>query len=257
MDTLEVHLINSISAASASFFSALGSLGKLDSEAAESVKKIKTVRKDLASLDVDVVIKGLELLQKRQRHHNLHQIDDAALQLKRIVDRFTYCKLLIDEEDVEKALVEIDAIELLMAGKRDEAFENKTLTHVQLRDLRGAAALQEMASELTILRSRIGKAFESKAHSLLIGDLRRHVRSVSTQEVLLRWEAASLRAKGVHARQLSSFPAYMTITDEVCTPLSSTFPVSTGLGLSRRLSRRTGIGITRNWKHGAQPTPQF
>jgi vacuolar protein sorting-associated protein 54 len=74
MDTLEVHLINSISAASASFFSALGSLRKLDSEAAESVKKIKTVRKDLASLDVDVVIKGLELLQKRQRHHNLTRL---------------------------------------------------------------------------------------------------------------------------------------------------------------------------------------
>jgi vacuolar protein sorting-associated protein 54 len=175
------------------------------------------------------------------------------LQLKRIVDRFTYCELLIDEEDVEKALVEIDAIELLMAGKRDEAFENKTLTHVQLRDLRGAAALQEMASELTILRSRIGKAFESKAHSLLIGDLRRHVRSVSTQEVLLRWEAASLRAKGVHARQLSGFPAYMTITDELCTPLSQYISrlhrsgsISTAIQAYRELALREIGNMVRN-----------
>ncbi|KND92285.1 Vacuolar protein sorting-associated protein 54, chloroplastic [Tolypocladium ophioglossoides CBS 100239] len=233
MDMVEVHLINSISIATTTFFSALGSLRELHSEAAESVEKIQILRKDLASLDEDVVMKGLQLLQKRQKSHNLQQMSDAVLQLKRIVDGVAYCELLVDEGEVEKALAEIDAIELLMAGERDETLGDETSTHFQLRDVRGATALQGLASDLTILRFRIGKVFESKVHNVLIGDLRRHAQSVSTREVLLRWEAASLRAKGGHAQEFSAFPAYMGMTDELRTAL---LPNISGLHRSGSIS---------------------
>ena len=180
-----------------------------------------------------MVTKGLELLQQRQRRHSLQQLNDAVLQLKQVVDEVAYCKLLVDEGEVEKALAKIDAIELLMAGERDEPSGVGTLPHIQLRDMRGAAALQGVASDLTILRLRIGNVFESKVHSLLIGDLRRHVQSVSTQEVLLRWQAASLRAKGVPSTELSAFPAYMSMTDELRTAL---LPKISGLYQSRSIS---------------------
>ncbi|KAL7619654.1 hypothetical protein AAE478_010195 [Parahypoxylon ruwenzoriense] len=222
MDTVEAHLINSVCIASTTFFSSLGSLRELHSEAVESVEKIKTLREDLASLDKDMVT-VLELLQIR---HNLQQMNDAVMQLKRVVDGVAYCESLVDEGKLETALAEIDAIELLMAGERGETFGDETSTHMQLLDMRWAAALQGVVGDLTILRSRIGKVFESKVHSLLIGDLRRHVQSVSTQEVLLRWEAASLRAKGGYAQELSAFPAYMGMTDELRTAL---FPNIVGL----------------------------
>lgn len=219
MDTVEVHLINSISMASTTFFSALGSLKELHREAVESVEEIRALRGDLTSLDKDVVTKGLELLQKKRIRHNLEQLSDTVLQLKHIVDRVAHSESLIDKGEVERALVEIDAIKLLMAGERDETFSDEPSTHMQLRDIRAAAASQGVVSDMAILRSRIGKVFESKVHGLLIGDLRRHVQSVSTQQVLLRWEAASLRAKGGQPREVSAPPAYMGRTDELRTAL--------------------------------------
>jgi vacuolar protein sorting-associated protein 54 len=233
MDTVEVHLINSISLASTTFFMALESLKELHSAAEESIEKMQTLRKDLALLDGDVAMKGLELMQKRQKYHNLQQMRDAVLQLKHIVDGVAYCESLVDEEEVEKALAEIHAIELLMAGERVEILGDKKSTYIQLRDLRGAMALQRVTSDLTILRFRIGKIFESKIHSLLIGDLRSHIQSVSTREVLLRWEAASLQAKKHHVRELSAFPAFMSVTDELRTDLLSNI---SGLHRSRFIS---------------------
>ncbi len=219
MDTVEVHLMNSISTASTTFFSALGSLKELHQEAVESVEKIRTMRGDLASLDHDVSARGLELVQRKQRRHNIEQLSDVVLQLKHIVDRVAHIESLIDEGDVERALVEIDAVELLMAGACDKTSNDEPSTHVQLRDIRASAALQGVVSHLTGLRSRIGKVYESKVHGLLIEDLRRHVQSVSAEHVLLRWEAASLRAKGGQPRELSAFPAYMSGTDELRTAL--------------------------------------
>ena len=60
MDTVEVHLISSISTASSSFFAALGSLRELHSEAADSVGRIKALRKELETLDEEMAIGGLE-----------------------------------------------------------------------------------------------------------------------------------------------------------------------------------------------------
>ena len=62
MDTVEVHLINSISTASKSFFSALGSLRELHNEAADSVDRIQKLRKELARLDKEMAIDGLKVV---------------------------------------------------------------------------------------------------------------------------------------------------------------------------------------------------
>jgi vacuolar protein sorting-associated protein 54 len=75
-------------------------------------------------------------------------------------------------------------------------------------------ALGGVAKDLISLRFRIGKVFEDKVHMVLIDDLRRHVRSVETEELLFRWETASLRAKGDRTQELLGFPSYMDKTDE-------------------------------------------
>ncbi|TIC90990.1 Vacuolar protein sorting-associated protein 54 [Colletotrichum higginsianum] len=189
MDTVEAHLVNSLAMASSTLFSALGSMTELHSEAGKLVEKVAALRQDLTPLDKDVVAKGLELTRKRQESHNVQQIHDAVLQLKRIVDGVVCYESLVNKGRIEKALAEMNVIESVMAGKRSDNLEDESLTYIQLRDLRGATALQGVASDLTILRYRIGKLFESKVHNHLIGDLRRHVQSVSAEEVILRWGA--------------------------------------------------------------------
>ena len=88
-----------------------------------------------------MVLKGLALSRKQRKYHNLQQLNDAVLQLKCIVDGVLHCESLVDEEEVENALAEIHAIELLMAGERDETLSHEISTHIQLRDMRGAVAL--------------------------------------------------------------------------------------------------------------------
>ncbi|KAI1110763.1 hypothetical protein F5Y14DRAFT_342451 [Nemania sp. NC0429] len=240
MDVAEVHLIDTISAASATFLSALNSLRELHSEATELVRRVGSLRKNLCLLNDSMVTDGLQLLQKQRRHHNQQQLYDAVQQVKRVVDAVGYSESLVDKGDVEKALSEIDAIELLMSGERDETSGTTTLPNSRLRDLRGVTLLQSVAGDLTVLRGRIGKVLEAQVHGLLIEDLRRHLQSISTEEVLRRWEASSLRAKGSSARDLPTFPAYMDVTNELRTALS---PNVSGLHRSRSIS--TAIQVYR------------
>lgn len=130
-------------------------LKEFRSEAAESVRMIQTLRKDLALLDEAMVMRHMELLQKGKKRHNLQQLNDAVLQLKRVVDGVAFCESLVDEGAVERAFDEVDAIELLMAGERDETSRDEA-AQIQLRDLREVMALQGVVSDLTTLRSRIG-----------------------------------------------------------------------------------------------------
>lgn len=234
MDTIEVHLINSISTASTTFFTALGSLKELHSEASESVQRIKVLRKELGTLDEEIATKGLEIVHKRRRQENLRQLNDAVLQLRQIADGVLNCEALVDEGEIDKALAGIDSLEKLIAGQRDESSESEPV--IQLRDLRSASALQGVNADLTTLRSRIGKAYESNFQSLLIGDLRRHSESVSPQEILLRWSNAATRARGGHARSPSVFPTYLTGTDELKAKL---FPQMLGLHRAKHIATAT------------------
>ncbi|KAF7554217.1 hypothetical protein G7Z17_g3084 [Cylindrodendrum hubeiense] len=234
MDTIEVHLINSISTASTTFFTALGSLKELHSEAAESVQRIKALRKELEALDEEIATKGLEIVHKRRRRENLKQLNDAVLQLRQIADGVMGCEALVDQGEVDKALSSIDSLEKLIAGERDPGAEYET--ELQLRDLRSASALQGVHADLTTLRSRIGKAYESNFQNILMRDLRRHSESVSSEEILLRWTNAATRAKGGHARSPSVFPAYLTGTDELKAQL---FPNMVGLHRAKHIAAAT------------------
>lgn len=210
MDTIEVHLINSISTASTTFFTALGSLKELHSEAADSVQRINLLRKELQALDEEVGANGLAIVEKRRRQENLRQLNDAVQQLKLIVDGVADCELLVDKGEVDEALASIDSLEKLISGERDEDLEVDS--SIQLRDLTAASALQGVNADLNILRFRIGKAYDTQFSSLLISDLRRHLESVSSSEVLLRWGNAASRARGTHARSSSAFPSYLSAT---------------------------------------------
>ncbi|ODA79807.1 hypothetical protein RJ55_05403 [Drechmeria coniospora] len=201
MDTIEVHLINSISTASTTFFSALGSLKELHSETSESVQRIQVLRKELEALDEEIVSSGLQIVQKRRRRENLRQLNDAVLQLRQIVDGFATCESLVDAGEVDEALVKIDSLEKLIAGERDQSEEDSGR---QLRDMRSASALQGVNNDLSTLRFRIGKAYESQFANFLMADLRRHVESVTPADVLLRWSNATSRSRELKTQLLQS-----------------------------------------------------
>ncbi|KAK2019440.1 Vps54-domain-containing protein [Colletotrichum eremochloae] len=218
MDTIEVHLINSISTASTTFFTALGSLRELHSEAAESVDRIRALRKELEVLDEEIATRGLNIVQKRRRRENVQALNDAVLQLRHVVEGVASCESLVEAGEVDEALSRIDSLELLIAGEHDESpdAEPPVLPLSRLRDLRGATALRSVNDDLQQLRSRIGKAYETKVQSMLLADLRRHVETVQNREVLLRWGSSSLRARGGGtARESAGPPAYLTSTQEL------------------------------------------
>ncbi|RGP77725.1 hypothetical protein FLONG3_4114 [Fusarium longipes] len=234
MDTIEVHLINSISTASTTFFTALGSLKELHSEAAESVERIKTLRKELEALDEEIATKGLQIVHQRRRQENLRQLNDAVLQLKQIADGVANCETLVDEGEIDKALARIDSLENLIAGERDTTVDDQLPT--QLLDLRSASALQGVNADLSLLRSRIGKAYEINFQDILVRDLRKHVESVSSQEILLRWDASANRSKAGHTRSPSVFPTYLTNTDRLKTEL---LPNMVGLHRAKHIAAAT------------------
>lgn len=217
MDTVEMHLIQSISTASTTFFSALGSLRELHAEAADSVERIKTLRKELEALDEEIATGGLNIVHQRRRRENVKQLHDAVMQLREIVDGVAICESLVDAGEVNAALDNIDALERLIAGESPDANQHE----MRLRDLREASALQGVSSDLDTLRFRIGKTYETRFLNTLLADLKRHVEHVSRQEVLMRWNSASMRARGAHSREPSAFPAYMAGTDPIRIELQS------------------------------------
>lgn len=234
MDTIEVHLISSISTASTSFFAALGSLRELHSEAAGSVDRIRALRKELETLDKEMAIGGLNIVTRKRKQENLKKLSDAVEQLRRIVEAVGSCEALVDESQVEKALDAIDDLEKLIAGEEsDKAIQKR----IQLRDLRGATALQGVTADLNILRSRVGRIFENRFMTALMGDLRGHVENVSTPETLQRWSNASSRSRGGHNREPSAYPAYLSIKEEFRSELLSNL---SGLHRARHTLAATG-----------------
>ncbi|EAQ86482.1 hypothetical protein CHGG_07735 [Chaetomium globosum CBS 148.51] len=229
MDTVEMHLIQSISTASTTFFTALGSLRELHSEAADSVERIKALRKELEALDEEVAIGGLNLVQQRRKRENIKQLHDTVMQLREIVDAVAVCESLVDGGQVDEALDNIDAVENLMAGE----VSGTNQLSIQLRDLRGATALQGVSSDLDTLRLQIGKSYEAKFLTTLLTDLQNHVEQVSFQEVLMRWSSASARTRGTHSREPSAFPAYMAGTNLIRTELLTSL---TGLQRAKHLT---------------------
>ena len=233
MDTVEVHLIASISTASTSFFAALGSLRDLHSEAADSVARIKNLRVDLATLDQDLALRGLKVANIHRRLDNLRKLGDAVEQLREIVDGVARCEDQINKGEIETALGTLDDVERLMAGERNTTPSVRQTSEDMIdpgksQDLRGLKALEGTTDELGLLRYKIGKAFEAQFVGPLLDDLRRHVARVPAKVTVERWGTASQRSRGEHNRGPSTLPAFLELDDELRRSLSSSLK-----GLSR------------------------
>ena len=217
MDTVEVHLISSISTASSSFFAALQSLQDLHQEAAASVAKIKSLRTDLVTLDKDMAQAGLKIVRMRTQHKNMRKLGDAVQQLREVVEVIARCEEQTAKGDVENALEEAQLAECLIAGEASNPNipRLKALGSMQGRliDLRGVNALQGVGDDIASLKQRIGKVFGARFLDILLGDLRHHVDSVSPNVTFERWDTAAQRSRASHIRKPSLYPAYSQISE--------------------------------------------
>ena len=194
MDTVEVHLINSISSASSGFFAALGSLRELQTEAEESVRRIQALREDLRRLDEEVAVAGLEVAAKRRRRANLGRLARATGQVQRVVEEVKRTDRFVDEGEFEEAAEGMERVGRLVCGEvvgKEEGEE-------ELIDLRRLKVLQGLDSGLQELQLRIGTGFANRFTTLLMSDLRQHVEKVLSSDTMKRW-----------ARQRGIPPTYM------------------------------------------------
>ena len=225
MDTVEVHLISSISTASTSFFAALGSLRDLHKEASASVAKIQALRADLARLDKSMAIGGLEVVAMRRRRENVRKLGDAVQQLQDVVDAVAHCEDQVDQGEIEEALQGLFVVERLIAGEQPESTSldasKARPDGSNLVDLSGIKALEGADAEIASLRQRIGKSFEARFLEALLSDLRKHVDAVSSNATFQRWDKASQRTRGSHARTPSIYPAYLQIDESLRANLRS------------------------------------
>lgn len=226
MDTVEIHLISSISTGSTSFFAALGSLRELHSEAAESVNQIKNLRQDLAKLDQDMAVGGLKIVSMRRRRENLQRLGDAVEQLREVVEAVAKCEEQVDNGDVESALAGLGQVQRLIAGEsgsQPTLDDSKEISQQRrgLVDLRGIKALAGADNDIGMLRRRIGKGFEMRFIEALLGDLRNHVDHVPPGTTFQRWDKASQRNRRHHTRVPSVFPAYLQLDESLRFKLKS------------------------------------
>ena len=249
MDTVEVHLISSISTASTSFFAALGSLRDLHMEASASVAKIQALRADLARLDNSMAVGGLKVVAMRRRRENVRKLGDAVQQLRDVVDAVARCEDQVDQGEIEDALRGLASVEKLMAG---EQVEPTTWNANEpgpgggnLVDLRGIKALDGASAEIASLRQRIGKSFEARFLEALLSDLRKHVDTVPPNATFQRWDKASQRSRGTHARTPSIYPAYLQVEESLRAILRSNL---NGLAQSDSLKPATTAYREAVWK---------
>lgn len=225
MDTVELHLISSISTASASFFAALGALQELHLEASDSVAKIQTLRRDLAKLDKDMAIGGLKIAAMRRRRTNMRKLGDTVRQLSRVLEAVAHCEEQIDKGEIENALQKLNDIERLIKGRLEdspshEVERSSRQSKDTLFDLRGVNALEGIVSDMAQLRKRIGKEFETRLLEALLGDLHDHVDTTTSNVTFQRWDQASQRLRPGYSRALGS-STYLQMDDSMRATLKS------------------------------------
>jgi vacuolar protein sorting-associated protein 54 len=241
LDTVEIHLISNISTASKSFFAALGSLKELHSEAADSVSRIKRLREDLAKLDRDMAVGGLEIVGMKQRRENLRKLNEAVQQLRYVVDGAAHCEDLVDRGELELALDRISVLEDFTCG-RLRAHGPDDISWLcanpprPLLDIRRLKALDGFAEGMDQLRARIGKGYEARFLEALLTDVRRHISDVPNPDTLKRWASASMRSRGGHVSGPSVVPQYLQTNSGLRQNLSV---ILNGLSRSRYTSPAT------------------
>lgn len=222
MDTVELHLISSISTASTSFFAALGSLRELHVEASDSVAKIQNLRKDLGKLDEDMAVGGLKVAAMRKRRENMRKLGDAIQQLSRVIEAVARCEEQIDNGDIEDALQGLTDVEILIDGHDEDcsSHEPDMMRKSPKLNLHGVKALEGIDNEMAHLRKRIGKGFEARLLEALLGDLRNHVDTTPSKTTFQRWDQASQRFRPGHSRAAVSI-SYLHLDDSLRSKLKS------------------------------------
>jgi vacuolar protein sorting-associated protein 54 len=233
LDTVEIHLITSISSASQSFFAALGSLKELHFEAADSVAKIQKLRADLAQLDQDMAMGRLEIVRMNQRRQNIHRLANATQQLQNVINGASFCEELVDKGELEGSLDRISILEDYTCGffDPDTAADHTWLSPEpldNLMDLRRLKALEGFDRGMNQLRERIGAGYQYKFMEILLSDLRSHVNNVPNRETLRRWASTSQRARGIQISTGSVSAAPLQANAELREKLSATL-----IGLKR------------------------
>ncbi|KAJ5737705.1 Vacuolar protein sorting-associated protein 54 [Penicillium malachiteum] len=217
MDTVEIHLISSISTASKSFFTALGSLRELHAEAADSVERIQVLRRDLQKIDKEMALGGLKIVNLRRRRENVRMLAAAVAQLRDVVESVSRCEELVEQGDIEVASDELEEVERLMSGEKvsERPTEAEDTGPRRAIDLRRLKALDGAAEDLSHLRQRIGMGYETRFMNDLLGDLRQHVENVSSDITLQRWGSSFLRQRGGNRPVSMVSPAYMNFDNEL------------------------------------------
>ncbi|OGE57185.1 hypothetical protein PENARI_c002G07991 [Penicillium arizonense] len=227
MDTVEIHLISSISTASKSFFTALGSLRELHAEAADSVNRIQLLRKDLQKIDKEMALGGLKIVNLRRRRENVRMLAAAVAQLRDVVESVSRCEELVEQGDIEEASDGLEEVEKLMAGEKisdraaAEDAEHEENAPRRIIDLRGIKALEGASEDLAQLRQRIGMGYETRFLNDLLGDLRQHVKTVPSDVTLQRWGASFQRQRGGNRSGVSVSPTYMNFNNELRSQLDT------------------------------------
>jgi vacuolar protein sorting-associated protein 54 len=222
MDTVELHLISSISTASTSFFAALGSLRELHLEASDSVAKIQTLRKDLARLDEDMAVGGLKVAAMRRRRENMRKLGNAIQQLSRVIEAVARCEEQIDNGEIEDALQGLTDVEILIEGHDEDcpSHEPDQMRKSPKPNLHGVKALEGIDTEMAHLKKRIGKGFEARLLEALLGDLRNHVDTTPSKTTFQRWDQATQRFRTGHSRAPVSV-SYLHLEDSLRSSLKS------------------------------------
>ncbi|OJJ32831.1 hypothetical protein ASPWEDRAFT_42862 [Aspergillus wentii DTO 134E9] len=218
MDTVEIHLISSISTASKSFFTALGSLRELHSEAADSVKRIQVLRKDLQKIDREMALGGLKIVNLRRRRENIRMLADAVSQLRDVVESVARCEELVERGEIDEAADSLEEVEKLMAGEHtvEHPGEGEEQEHPRKPvDLRRLKALEGASDDLGQLRYRIGTGYENQFLNDLLGDLRQHVENAPSDVTIQRWGFSFQRQRGTPRPGAATSPAYMTFDDQL------------------------------------------
>ncbi|CAI7629415.1 hypothetical protein PCG10_008415 [Penicillium crustosum] len=224
MDTVEIHLISSISTASKSFFTALGSLRELHAEAADSVNRIQVLRKDLQKIDKEMALGGLKIVNLRRRRENVRMLGAAVAQLRDVVESVSRCEELVEQGDIEEAADGLEEVEKLMAGEKlpaRAASEDDEGAPRRIIDLRGIKALEGSSDDLAQLRQRIGMGYETRFLNDLLGDLREHVQTVPSNVTLQRWGNSFQRQRGGQRSGVSVSPAYMNFNNDLRSKLNT------------------------------------
>jgi len=253
MDTVEVHLISSISTASTSFFAALGSIRELQSEASESVVKIKTLREDLKRLDDQMAVGGLKIVEMKRRRENLRRLTNATDQLQAVIVGLSACDETVDTGELESAMARLEVVERLICGTLNTN-DTSITSWIQVQcpstivDLRSLKALDGISEGLQQMRHRIGKGFEARFVGTLITDLREHVKSATSHDTLQRWTTASQRGRGEHQRMKSTLPTYLTTSTQFRSELRASLIGLSGSNFTNQASATFRDAIVREMK---------